>query len=51
MDNLFQAELEFRYGIDGDVRTATSANGSGNIAFNTGNSVDDSVGVVKGAMV
>ena len=38
-------ELEFRYGIDGDVRTVTtSANGSVNIAFNTGNSADDSIG-------
>ncbi len=38
-------ELEFRYGIEGDVRTVTtSANGSAHIAFNTGHSVDDSTG-------
>ena len=38
-------ELQFRYGIEGDVRTVTtSANGSANIGFNTGHSVDDSTG-------
>jgi len=38
-------ELQFRYGIEGDVRTVTtSANGSANIEFNTGHSVDDSTG-------
>tara|TARA_B100001175_G_scaffold315605_1_gene327521 strand:+ start:1782 stop:5318 length:3537 start_codon:yes stop_codon:yes gene_type:complete len=38
-------EMEFRYGIDEDVRTiTTSANGSAHVVFNTGHSTDDSAG-------
>ena len=38
-------EVEFRYGIDSDIRTVTtSSNGTAHVVFNSGNSVDDSLG-------
>ncbi len=38
-------EVEFRYGIDGDIRTVTtSSNGTAYVEFNSGNSIDDSQG-------
>ena len=38
-------QVEFRYGIDGDIRTVTtSSNGSAFVEFNSGNSMDDSLG-------